>query len=221
EDAIQQPQQFPDTPTDRIDAVLTHRIGGPFVFIAVMLVIFQAIFDWSAYPMDWIDSSFAELNSWLQQTLPAHWTTELLTDGILAGLAGILVFVPQIALLFLLITILEEVGYMARVVFLFDRIMRRFGMNGRSVVALIGGSACAVPAIMSSRTIGNWKERLITVLVTPFISCSARIPVYLVLIGMAVPRVRIGGIIGAQTLVFGAMYALGVAAALFAGWTLK
>ena len=221
EDSIHQPQQFPDTPTDRIDAVLTHRIGGPFVFIAVMMVIFQAIFDWSAYPMDWIDNGFAELNTWLQQTLPNHWTTELLTDGILAGLAGILVFVPQITLLFLLITILEEVGYMARVVFLFDRIMRRFGMNGRSVVALIGGSACAVPAIMSSRTIGNWKERLITVLVTPFISCSARIPVYLVLIGMAVPRVRIGGIIGAQTLVFGAMYALGVAAALLAGWTLK
>ncbi|MBL7825295.1 MAG: ferrous iron transport protein B [Saprospiraceae bacterium] len=218
---ILQPPAVAKTPTDRIDAVFTHRWAGPVLFFATMLLLFQAIFEWSVYPMDWIESGFSTLNEFLQTSLPAHWTTELLTDGILTGLAGILVFVPQIALLFLLITILEEVGYMARVVFMFDRTMRRFGMNGRSVVALIGGSACAVPAIMSSRTIGNWKERLITVMVTPFISCSARIPVYLVLIGLAVPKVKIGGFLSAQTLVFGAMYALGVIAAFLTGYAMK
>jgi ferrous iron transport protein B len=186
-----------------------------------MLLVFQAIFDWSVYPMDWIEGGFSALSEMLKANLAAHWTTELLTDGIIAGLAGILVFVPQIALLFLLVTILEEVGYMARVVFMFDKTMQRFGMNGRSVVALIGGSACAVPAIMSSRTIGNWKERLITVMVTPFISCSARIPVYLVLIGLAVPKMKVMGILSLQSLVFGAMYALGVVAALVSGWAMK
>jgi len=218
---VQQPSAHPETATDRIDAVLTHRIWGPVVFFFVMMLVFQAIFDWSGYPMDAIESSFNWLNEWLQTNLPAGWLTELLTDGILAGLSGILIFVPQIALLFLLITILEEVGYMARVVFIFDKTMQRFGMNGRSVVALISGTACAVPAIMSSRTIGNWKERLITVMVTPFISCSARIPVYLVLIGLAVPSVRVGGIINAQSLVFGSMYALGLIAALLSGWAMK
>jgi ferrous iron transport protein B len=218
---IQKPPTFPNTPTDRIDAILTNRVAGPFIFFAIMLLVFQAIFDWSVYPMDWIENGFAALTEYLKDTLPGHWLTELLTDGVLAGLSGILVFVPQIAFLFLLVTILEEVGYMARVVFMFDKTMRRFGMNGRSVVALIGGSACAVPAIMSSRTIGNWQERLITVMVTPFISCSARIPVYLVLIGLAVPKVKIGGFLSAQSLVFGAMYALGVIAALLSGWAMK
>lgn len=218
---IQQPPAGPFTVTDRIDALLTHRILGPVLFFGVMLLIFQAIFDWSVYPMDWIERGFSALGDWVKGALPAGWFTELLTDGILAGLGGILVFVPQIALLFLLITILEEVGYMARVVFMFDKTMQRFGMNGRSVVALISGSACAVPAIMSSRTIGNWQERLITTMVTPFISCSARIPVYLVLIGLAVPPIRWGGVVNAQSLVFGAMYALGVVAAFLSGWALK
>lgn len=221
QDTIQSPPAFPNTPTDRLDAVLTNKYLGPIIFFVVMGLIFQAIFDWSEYPMNWIEGGFSLLNDFLKNVLPSGWFSDLLTDGVLAGFSGILVFVPQIALLFLLVTILEEVGYMARVVFMFDKTMRRFGMNGRSVVALIGGSACAVPAIMSSRTIGNWKERLITVMVTPFISCSARIPVYLVLIGLAVPKIKVGGIINAQTLVFGAMYALGVLAALLSGWAMK
>lgn len=220
-DTIQQQPTGPVTITDRIDEVLTHRLWGPIIFFGVMLVIFQTIFDWSVYPMDWIEGGFAALSAWTTAVLPAGWFTELLTDGILAGLGGIMVFVPQIALLFLLISILEEVGYMARVVFMFDKTMQRFGMNGRSVVALISGSACAVPAIMSSRTIGNWQERLITTMVTPFISCSARIPVYLVLIGLAVPSVRWGGVLNAQSVVFGAMYALGVIAAFLSGWAMK
>ena len=221
QEAVYQPPAFPSTPTDKLDAVLTHRRWGPVIFIGIMLLIFQAIFDWSQYPMDAIESGFGSLNDWLKLHLPTAWYTDLLTDGVLTGLSGILVFVPQIALLFLLITILEEVGYMARVVFMFDKTMRRFGMNGRSVVSLISGGACAVPAIMSSRTIGNWQERLITIMVTPFISCSARIPVYLVLIGLAVPNVKVVGIFGAQSLVFAGMYALGVVAAFLSGWAMK
>jgi ferrous iron transport protein B len=220
QEATQHPPAFPHTVTDSIDAVLTHRWWGLVFFFAVMLLVFQAIFDWSSYPMDWIEGGFGALDTWLKAALPAGWATDLLTDGILTGLSGILVFVPQIALLFLLVTILEEVGYMARVVFMFDKTMRRFGMNGRSVVSLISGSACAVPAIMSARTITNWQERLITIMVTPFISCSARIPVYLVLIGLAVPPVKIG-IFGAPALVFGSMYALGVVAAFGTGWAMK
>jgi ferrous iron transport protein B len=172
-------------------------------------------------PMDLIESTFSNLNNFIKTRLPDHWTTSLLTDGILAGLSGILVFVPQIAILFFLVTILEEVGYMARVVFMFDKSMRRFGMNGRSIVALISGGACAVPAIMSSRTIGNWQERLITVMVTPFISCSARLPVYAVLIGLAVPPTRVLGIFSLQSITFGSMYLLGVVAALGSGWLMK
>ncbi len=221
QETVQQPPAFPSTPTDKLDAVLTHRRWGPVIFVGVMLLIFQAIFDWSQYPMDAIEYGFGLMNDWVKMLLPAAWYTDLLTDGILTGLSGIMVFVPQIALLFLLITILEEVGYMARVVFMFDKPMRRFGMNGRSVVSLISGGACAVPAIMSSRTIGNWQERLITIMVTPFISCSARIPVYLVLIGLAVPNVKVAGFLSAQSLVFGGMYALGVVVALLSGWAMK
>ncbi|MBL7808358.1 MAG: ferrous iron transport protein B [Saprospiraceae bacterium] len=219
--AVNAPPAFPNTITDRIDAVLTHRWGGPIFFLLIMLLVFQAIFDWSTYPMDWIENSFAALGAFITEKMPPTWYTELLTDGVLAGLGGILVFIPQIALLFFLISILEEIGYMSRVVFMFDKTMRRFGMNGRSMISLISGTACAVPAIMSSRTIGNWQERLITILVTPFISCSARIPVYLVLIGLAVPAVKIAGIFSLQSLVFGAMYLLGVLTAFLAGWAMK
>lgn len=221
QDAVQNPPQFPSTPTDRIDEVVTHRWLGPFLFFAVMMLVFQAIYDWSSLPMDLIELFFSELNVGLKRYLPEHWTTDLLTDGVLAGLSGILVFIPQIAILFFLISLLEEIGYMARVVFMFDKTMRRFGMNGRSVVALISGGACAVPAIMSSRTIGNWKERLITIMVTPFISCSARLPVYAVLIGLAVPDQRVFWIFSWQSITFGSMYALGVLAALGSGYLMK
>ncbi|MEZ4941121.1 MAG: ferrous iron transport protein B [Saprospiraceae bacterium] len=221
QEAVQRPPQFPSTPTDQIDAVVTHRWWGPLLFFFVMLLVFQAIYDWSTVPMDWIEQFFAQLNVWLTDILPVHWSTDLITDGILAGLSGILVFIPQIAILFFLITVLEEIGYMARVVFIFDKTMRRFGMNGRSVVSLISGGACAVPAIMSSRTIGNWKERLITTMVTPFISCSARLPVYAVLIGLAVPDKRVFWIFSWQSLTFGSMYALGVVAAFASGYLMK
>ena len=207
--------------TERVDSVLTHRLLGPVIFLALMFLVFQAIFAWATYPMDWIEMGFGWLSSQCRALLPAGWFTNLLTDGILAGLGGIMVFIPQIAILFVLINILEEAGYMARAVFLFDRVMRFFGLNGRSIVALISGGACAIPAIMSTRTIADRKQRLITILVTPFISCSARIPVYIVLIGFVVPATAVWGIFNAQGLVFLALYLLGIAAALLSAAIFK
>lgn len=207
--------------TDVLDRVLTHRIFGPIIFIALMLLVFQAIFAWATYPMDWIEGGFGWAADLLNSVLPNGWLSSLLTDGILAGLGGIMVFIPQIAILFLLISLLEEVGYMARAAYLFDRLMQVFGLNGRSIVALISGGACAIPAIMSTRTIGNWKERLITILVTPFISCSARIPVYTVLIGFVVPSSTVWGIFNLQGLAFMGLYLLGIFAALGAAFIFK
>ena len=209
------------TLTERLDDVLTHQVFGPLVFFALMLLVFQAIFTWAGTPMDWIDALFAGSADYLNATLPDTWWRSLLADGIIAGLGGILIFIPQIAILFFLIAILEEVGYMARAVYLFDNLMQRFGLNGRSIVALVSGSACAIPAVMSTRTIGNWKERLITILVTPFISCSARIPVYTVLIGFVVPATVAVGFITWQSLAFMGLYLLGIAAALSGAWVLK
>ncbi|MFM8450594.1 MAG: ferrous iron transport protein B [Haliscomenobacter sp.] len=200
--------------TEKLDDLLTHQIFGPFFFFLLMALLFQSIFSWATYPMDWIEGGIGQLSHWIKSTLPAGWFNDLLSDGVLAGLAGVLVFVPQIALLFFLISILEEVGYMARAVFMFDRVMQVFGLNGRSVVALISGGACAIPAIMSTRTIANWKERLITILVTPFISCSARIPVYTVLIAFVVPEKTVLGIFQLQGLAFLGLYLLGILAAL-------
>lgn len=207
--------------SDRLDAVFTHRIFAPLIFFATMFVVFQAVFAWASYPMDWIEMGFGWAAESLKQVLPAGLLTSLLTDGLLAGLGGIVVFVPQIAILFFLITLLEEVGYMSRAVFIFDKLMQQFGLNGRSVVALVSGGACAIPAIMSTRTIGNWKERLITILVTPLISCSARIPVYTVLIGFVVPPDRVLGLFNAQGLAFMGLYLLGIVAALGSAWVFK
>ncbi len=202
------------TLTDRIDGLVMHKILGPIIFFLLMLLVFQAIFTWSSAPMDWIEQGIGALSNGAKNSLPAGWFTDLLTDGILAGLGGVLVFIPQIAILFFLISILEQVGYMARAVFMFDKIMQKFGLNGRSIVALISGGACAIPAVMSARTISNWKERLITIMVTPLISCSARIPVYIVLIAFVVPSVTVWGIFDAQALAFMGLYLLGIIAAL-------
>lgn len=204
----------PETITDKIDHFVIHPIFGPIIFFTLMLLIFQAIFTWSSIPMDWIDAGFAALVEGVKSVMPDTWFRGLLTDGLIAGLGGVLIFIPQIAILFFLIAILEEVGYMARAVFMFDRIMQKFGLNGRSIVALISGGACAIPAVMSTRTISNWKERIITIMVTPFISCSARIPVYIVLIGFVVPDVSVLGVFNAQSLVFMGLYLLGIIAAL-------
>jgi len=207
--------------TERLDAVLTHRVAGPIIFFLLMLLVFQAIFAWATLPMDLIEGFFELAGNAVRSTLPAGWLTDLLTDGILAGLGGILVFIPQIAILFFLISLLEEVGYMARAAFIFDRVMQAFGLNGRSIVALISSGACAIPAIMSTRTIANWRERLITIMVTPLISCSARIPVYTVLIGFVVPSVTVWGFFNLQGLAFMGLYLLGIAAALLAAFVFK
>lgn len=207
--------------TTRLDAILTHRLAGLLIFFGLMMLVFQAIYAWAAYPMDAIEALFAYAGDLVRQWLPEGWLSGLIIDGLLAGLGGIVVFVPQIAILFFLITLLEEVGYMARAAFLFDRIMQVFGLNGRSMVAMISGGACAIPAVMSTRTIGNWKERLITILVTPFISCSARIPVYTVLIGFVVPEAYIWGVFNLQGLAFMGLYLLGIVAALVAALVFK
>jgi len=220
--AVKMPQvETTDSWTDRIDRVVTHQVFGPLIFFLLMLIVFQAIYTWATIPMDAIEGLFGWLGELVKTYLPAGYLADLLSDGILAGLGGIFVFIPQIAILFFLIGLLEEVGYMARAVYLFDQLMQRFGLNGRSIVALISGNACAIPAVMSTRTITNWKERLITILVTPFISCSARIPVYTVLIGFVVPSVTVWGIFDAQGLAFMGLYLLGILTALIAAWVFK
>ena len=207
--------------TDRIDRVVTHPVWGLLLFFGIMALVFQAIFAWAGTPMDLIEAGAGGIAEWVNATLPESWFRDLLTEGIIAGLAGVLVFVPQIAILFFLIALLEESGYMARAVYLFDNAMRRFGLNGRSVVGLVSGHACAIPAIMSTRTISNWKERLITILVIPLTSCSARIPVYAVLIGFAVPATTVGGVFNAQGLAFMGLYLLGIGAALLSALVFK
>ena len=207
--------------SQRIDDVVTHTVWGPLIFVLLMLLVFQAIFAWATYPMDAIESSFAFLGNMLSDVLPNGWFAGLITEGVLPGLSGVLIFVPQIAILFFLIAILEETGYMARAVYLFDHLLQRFGMNGRSIVALISGGACAIPAIMTTRTISNWKERLITIMVTPFISCSARIPVYTLLIAFVVPYKTVAGVFNTQGLAFAGLYVLSIVTALVAGWIFK
>jgi ferrous iron transport protein B len=206
--------------TDRIDRIVTHAVAGPVIFFAVLFLIFQSIFALASFPMDGIEQFFLVTNNFLKRALPEGLFSDLLTDGILAGLSGVLVFIPQIAILFFLISLLEEVGYMARTVYIFDRIMQKVGLNGRSIVSLVSGGACAIPAIMSTRTISNWKERLITILVTPLISCSARIPVYALLVGFVVPDER-WFIFNKQGLVFTGLYVLSIVAALIAAFVFK
>jgi ferrous iron transport protein B len=204
--------------TSQLDRWFTHKVWGYVIFFGILFFIFQTIFAWATVPMDVIDFTFSELSTFLNNTLPPGLLTNLLTEGILPGIGGVLIFIPQIALLFAFVALLEESGYMARVVFLMDRLMRRFGLNGRSVVPLISGVACAIPAIMATRTIDNWKERLTTILVTPLVSCSARLPVYTILIALVVPEERVLGILNLQGLVLMGMYILGFAAAFLVAW---
>ncbi|MFZ7105409.1 MAG: ferrous iron transport protein B [Bacteroidota bacterium] len=206
--------------TYKIDSILTHRVFGYLIFLFILFLIFQAIFAWATYPMDLIDRGFATLSQRLHDNMAPGLLTDLLIDGILAGLNGIVVFIPQIALLFFFVAILEDSGYMARVSFLMDRLMRRFGLNGKSMIPLMSGVACAVPALMSTRTIQNRKERLITILVTPLMSCSARLPVYTLLIALVIPNDLMLGM-SMQGLVLMGLYLLGFVSALFAALVFK
>ncbi|HNQ27603.1 MAG TPA: ferrous iron transport protein B [Aquaticitalea sp.] len=198
----------------KLDRILTHKVWGYVVFAILLLLMFQAIFSWSEPFMNVIDDAFASLSDVVSGLLPEGKLNDLISQGIVPGIGGVVIFVPQIAMLFLFIAILEETGYMSRVVFLMDKTMRRFGLSGKSVVPLISGNACAIPAIMATRNIENWKERLITILVTPLSVCSARLPVYTILISLIVPETKIFGLINSQALALLGMYVLGIVLAI-------
>ena len=207
--------------TEKLDNILMHRVWGYMIMISVLFLLFQSIFWVAQYPMDAIEWSFGKMASWFSNTLPAGWATDLFVNGILAGLSGIFLFVPQIMILFGLITLLEDSGYMARISFLTDKLMRKVGLNGKSVMPMISGFACAVPAIMSARNIENKKERLLTIMITPLMSCSARLPVYTILIALVIPHKIYLGFIGLQGLVMMGLYMLGTVMALVVAYVMK
>ena len=207
--------------TERLDKLFLDRTWGYIILLGVLFLLFQSVFWMAQFPMDAIDWTFSHLGGWLGQHLPTVWWSNLLVNGLLAGLSGILVFVPQIMILFGLITILEDTGYMARISFLTDKLMRKVGLNGKSVMPMISGFACAIPAIMSARNIENRKERLLTILITPLMSCSARLPVYTMLIALVIPRKDVLGIFSLQGLVMMALYMLGVVMAMIVSYVAK
>ncbi|HXB34743.1 MAG TPA: ferrous iron transport protein B, partial [Puia sp.] len=207
--------------TERLDKLFLDRTWGYIILLVVLFLLFQSVFWLAQFPMDAIDWSFSQVGGWLGQHLPTAWWSNLLVNGLLAGLSGILVFVPQIMILFGLITVLEDTGYMARISFLTDKLMRKVGLNGKSVMPMISGFACAVPAIMSARSIENKKERLLTILITPLMSCSARLPVYTILIALAIPRRDVLGIFSLQGLVMMGLYMLGLLMAMVVSYVAK
>lgn len=210
-----------DNRTGKIDRLLVHPILGYLFFGLVLVVIFQFIYVISSVPMDLIDSAFASLSGWSASVMQEGIFTDLLTQGIIPGIGGVVIFVPQIALLFLFMGILEESGYLARVVFIMDRIMRPLGLNGKSVVPLMSSFACAIPGVMAARTISDWKERLNTIMVAPLMSCSARIPVYTLLITLVIPEQTVFGFMNLQGLVLFALYFLGTIMAIIVAVVLK
>jgi ferrous iron transport protein B len=207
--------------TEKLDNILMHRVWGYAIMIAVLFLLFQSIFWVAQYPMDAIEWGFGKMAAWFSSVLPAGWISDLFVNGILAGLSGIFLFVPQIMILFGLITLLEDSGYMARISFLTDKLMRKVGLNGKSVMPMISGFACAVPAIMSARNIENAKERLLTIMITPLMSCSARLPVYTILIALVIPHKIFFGFIGLQGLVMMGLYMMGTVMALIVSWVMK
>jgi ferrous iron transport protein B len=207
--------------SNKIDHYLTHKFWGLIIFVGVLFAIFQSIFAWSEYPMFLIETVFVWLAEMGHQYLPSGPLTNLLIDGVLAGLSGVMIFIPQIALLFAFISMLEDTGYMSRVTFMMDKLMRKVGLNGKSVVPLIGGLACAVPSIMSARTIENWKDRIITIMVTPLVSCSARLPIYTLLISLVVPKKMLLGFINLQGVALMSLYLLSIITAILVAWVMK
>lgn len=207
--------------TTKLDKIFTHKLWGYLIFLGILLLIFQSVFYIANYPMIWIESLFLKISEWGTVHLPEGELSALFINGVLAGLSGVVVFVPQIALLFAFIAILEDTGYMARVSFIMDKLMRKFGLNGKSVIPLISGVACAVPAIMSARTISNWKERMVTIMVTPLMSCSARLPVYTLLISLVIPAGKKIAFFNAQGMVLMALYLIGFIAAIGSAWLMK
>jgi len=221
QDVQHEKSSIKNTLSRKLDRILIHRFWGYFIFVGILLVIFQFIFSFAAIPMAWIDDSFVLLSSWMGQQLPSGILNDLFAQGIIPGIAGVLMFIPQIALLFFFIALLEESGYLSRVVFIMDRLMRPFGLNGKSVVPLMSSVACAIPGILATRTIADWKERIITIIIAPLMSCSARIPVYTLLIALVIPKTYLLGFVSLQGLVLLALYFLGIISALLLAIVLK
>lgn len=213
-------EDSPKHSTSKLDKILTHKVYGYLIFLTILFAMFQSVFTWAEPFMDSIDFGFAKLSSTAKQSLPSGWLTDLIAEGVIPGLGGVVIFIPQIALLFGFIAVLEESGYMARVVFLMDKIMRKFGLNGKSVVPLISGVACAIPAVMATRNIESWKDRIITIFVTPFMSCSARLPVYAILIALVVPNDRFYGL-SVQGLTLMGLYLLGFVGAILTAYVMQ
>ncbi|MFV0238103.1 MAG: ferrous iron transport protein B [Flavobacteriales bacterium] len=220
ENHIRYKEERQESLTENIDAVLTHKVFGFAIFVGILFLVFETLFTWSSIPMDLIDSFFGDFSIWAADTLPEGPISSLIADGIIPGIGGVVIFVPQIAILFFFLAIMEETGYMSRVVFLMDRLMRPFGLSGKSVVPLMSGVACAIPAIMATRNIENDRERLMAILVTPFITCAARLPVYAILIEMIIPDSHVMGFSLKATVLMG-LYLLGVFAALASALILK
>lgn len=220
-DASKQTKEVGTTFTDRIDMVVTHKVAGPFIFVAVLLFMFQAIFSWATPFMDLIDLFFVEGGAWVSNSLPPGMLNDLLVEGVIAGLGGVIIFLPQIIFLFFFIYILEGTGYMARAAFVMDGFMTKVGLHGRSVVPLMSGFACAIPGIMAARTIENWRDRIITIMVLPFMACSARLPVYALLIAAFIPPTTVLGIFTLQGITFFGLYFFGIAMAVFAAAVMK
>ena len=207
--------------SERIDAIVTHKFLGPLILFVVMLLIFQTIFSWANLPMNLIDHVFSGLGSLARAYLPAGILTDLLVDGVVAGVGGVLVFLPQILLLLFFNTLLEDTGYMARAAFLMDRLMRAVGLSGKAFVPLLSSFACAVPGIMATRTIENSRDRVATIMIAPFMSCSARLPVYTLMIAAFFSGRTVFGVISLGAVIILGMYLFGIGVAIVVGWILK
>lgn len=200
--------------SEKLDKILTHRFFGPIIFISLLVFIFQSIFTWSAYPMDWIDAGIGLIGNYILDIMSAGILRDLIVEGIIGGVGAILIFLPQILILVFLMTLLEDSGYMSRVAFMLDKFMTKVGLHGRSVLPLMSGYACAIPGVMATRTIDGWKERLITIMVLPLMSCSARLPIYALMIGAFIPARKVFGLLNLQGLTLIFMYFLGTVTAL-------
>lgn len=209
------------TLSDKLDAVLTHRIAGPLIFVGVLALIFQAVFTWAVPLMEGLEAAVAGLGELTRAALPDGMAQDLLVEGVIAGVGNVLIFLPQILLLFFFLGLMEDTGYMARTAFIMDRLMRRMGLSGGSVVPLLSSYACAIPGIMAARTLANERDRLITIMVAPLMTCSARLPVYTLFIAAFIPAGALFGVFGYQGIAMLSLYLLGTVMAFVAAWVLK
>ena len=221
--AVTQVQHASDTPsfTDRVDAVLTHRLFGPVIFMALLALVFQAVFSWAVPAMDLIETGIGAAGRLVETVLPAGWATDLVVEGVITGVGNVVVFLPQILLLFFFLGLMEDTGYMARTAFIMDKVMKRVGLSGGSVLPMLSSFACAIPGIMAARTLDNERDRIVTIMVAPLMSCSARLPVYTLFIAAFIPSRQLFGLVGYQGLAMFSMYLMGTVMALVAAWVLK